>query len=130
MAEKRNDLVVMFRLIVIDSNDVYSLKDNFSTCRCDLCITEIPHPFLFSLLWMSMLFPAVSRLAFISWYSGSFPYCVHVSVMKHMSKLFSSIWFMSISNLGLSDCMFLSTMLSLVEFHKVLSDLLSGHNKF
>ena len=76
MVEKRYDLVEMFRLIVSDSKDVYSLKDNFFTCRCDLYITAIPPPFQFSLLWMSMLYPAVSRFAFIYWYSGSFPYDV------------------------------------------------------
>ena len=31
MAEKRYDLAEMFRLIVSDSKDVYSLKDNFLT---------------------------------------------------------------------------------------------------
>ena len=119
MTEKRYDLVEMFRLIVSDSKDVYSLKDNFLTCRCDLYITAIPPPFLFSLLWMSILYPAVSRLAFIYCYSGSLPYCVHVSVTKHMSMLLSCMWCMSISNLGLRDCMFTSTMLCLVEFQKV-----------
>ena len=47
MAEKRYDLVEMFRLGVSDSKDVYSLKDNFFTCRCDLFITAIPPPFQF-----------------------------------------------------------------------------------
>ena len=130
MAERRYDLVVMFRLIVSDSNDVYSLKDNFLTCRCDLCITAIPPPFLFPLLWMNMLYSAVPRLAFIYWYSDSFPCCVQVSVTKHISILLSCIWCMSISNLGFRDCMFIYAMLSLVEFQKVLLDLFSGHNKF
>ena len=62
MTEKRYDLVEMFRLTVSDSKDVYYLKDNFLACRCDLYITAIPPPFLFSMLWMSMLYPAVSRL--------------------------------------------------------------------
>ena len=65
MSKKKYDLVEMFRLIVSDSKDVYSLKDNFLTCRCDLYITAIPPPFLFSLLWMSMLYPAMSRFPFI-----------------------------------------------------------------
>ena len=120
----------MFRLIVIDSNDVCSLKDNFLTCRCGLYITAIPHPFLFSLLWMIMLYPAVSRVAFMYWYSSLFPHCIQVSVMKHMSRLLSCIWCMSMSNLGMSDYMFISAMLSFFEFHMVLSDLLSSLSKF
>ena len=130
MVKRRYDLVVMFRFIVIASNDVCSLKDNFLMCRCGLYITAIPPSFLFSLLWMIMLYPAVSRLAFMYWYSGSFPYCVQVSVMKHMSRLLSCIWCMSMSNLSLSNCIFVSAMLNFVEFHKVLSDLLSGLSRF
>ena len=128
MVKRRYDLVVMFRFIVIASNDVCSLKDSFLTCRCGLYITAIPPPFLFSLLWMIMLYPAVSRLALMYWYSGSFLYCVQVSVMKHMSRLFSCIWCMNMSNL--SNCIFVSAMLSFVEFHKILSDLLSGLSRF
>ena len=130
MTKERYDLVVTFRLNVSDSNEEYSLKDNFLTCRCDLCITAISPPFLFPLLLMNMSYPAVSRLAFIYWYSASFQCCVHVSVTKHMSILLSCIWCMIISNLGLKDCMFISAMLSLVKFQKVLSDLLSGCNRF
>ena len=129
MAEKRYDLIEMFNLIVSDSKDVCSLKDNFLTCRCDLYITAIPPPFLFSLIWISMLYPAITRLAFIYWYSGSLPNCVYVSVTKHMSMLLSCMWCTSISNLGLRDCMFTSTMLSLVKFQKVLSDLFTDHSK-
>ena len=36
---------------------------------------------------------------------------------------------MSMSNLGLRDCILTSAILSPVEFEKVLSDLSSGHNK-
>ena len=50
MIEKKYDLVVMSSLTVSASKDVYSLKDNFLTCRCDLYVTAIPPPFLFSLL--------------------------------------------------------------------------------
>ena len=78
---------------------------------------------------MSILYPAVSRLAFIYWYSGSLPCCVHVSMTKHMLMLLSCMWCISISNLGLRDCMLTSAILSLVKFQKVLSDLFSGHNK-
>ena len=63
--EKKYDLAVISSLTVSVSKDVYSLKDNFLTCRCDLYITAIPPPFLFCLLLMSILYPAVSRLAFI-----------------------------------------------------------------
>ena len=130
MVKRMYDLVVMFRFIVIASNDVCSLKDNFLTCSCSLYITAIPPPFLFSLLWLIMWYPAVSRLALMYWYYGSFPHCVQISVMKHMSRLLSCIWCMSMSNLGLSDCIFVSAMLSFVEFNKVLSDLLSGLSRF
>ena len=119
----------MFKLIVSDSKDIYSLKDNFLPCRCVLYITINPPPFLFFLLWMSMLYPAVSRLAFIYWYSGSLACCVHVSLTTHMSMLLSYMWCMIISNLGLRDCMLTNAMLSLVGFQKVLWDLFSGHNK-
>ena len=51
MVERRYDLVVMFRFIVIASNDLFSLKDNFLMCRCGLCINAIPPTLLFSLLW-------------------------------------------------------------------------------
>ena len=51
MVEKRYDLVEMIRLIVSNSKDVYSLKDSFFTCRCDLYITAIlPPPPVFSAL--------------------------------------------------------------------------------
>ena len=65
MVEKMYDLVVMSSLTGSASRDVYSLKDHFLTCGCDLYIAATPPPFLFSLLWVSILYPAVSRLAFI-----------------------------------------------------------------
>ena len=46
----------------------------------------------------------------------------HVNVM-------SCMWCMSLSNLGLRDCMLTSVILSPVDFQKILSDLSSGHNK-
>ena len=67
MVERRNDLVVMLRFIVIASNDLFSLKDNFLMLRYGLCITAIPPSFLLSLLWMIMLYPAVSRFALMYW---------------------------------------------------------------
>ena len=129
MVEKRYDLVLMSSLTVSTSKDVYSLKDTFLTCRCDLNITAIPPPFLNCLLWMSTLYPTVSRLAFIYWLSGSLPCHVHVSVTRHISMLLSCIWCIRISSLGLRDCMLTSAMFSLVEFQKILSDLFSGLNK-
>ena len=108
---------------------MYSLKDSFFTCRCDLYITAIPPPLWFSLLWMSMLYPAVFRFAFIYWCSDSFPYCVNVSVMNTMSKLLTCMWCISMSSFGLRDCMFTSAILSLIGFLKVLSDLSIGHSK-
>ena len=42
MVERRNDLVVMLRFIVIASNDLFSLKDSFLMLRCGLCFTAIP----------------------------------------------------------------------------------------
>ena len=53
----------------------------------------------------------------------------HVSVTNTMSMLFTCMWCMSMSSLGLIDCMFTSTVLSLIRFLKVLSDLLSGYSK-
>ena len=73
---------------------------------------------------MSILYPAMSRSAFIYWCLDSFPCCIHVSVTKHMSMLLSWIWCMNISNLGLRNCILTSAILSPVEFQKVLSDLL------
>ena len=54
---------------------------------------------------------------------------VFVSVTKHMLMLFIWMWCMSVSVVGLRDCMLTSTILSPVEFQEVLSDLSSGHNK-
>ena len=78
---------------------------------------------------MSNVYLAVSRLAFIYLCSGSFPCCVYISMTKHMLMLMSCMWSLSISNLGLRDCMLTSVILSLVEFQNILSDPFSGHNK-
>ena len=121
---------MMFRFIVMASNDVCSLKEYFLTCKYGLYITATPPPFLFSLLCIIMLYPAVSKLALMYWWSGSFLHCVQVSVMKHISRLLSCMWCMSIYNLGLVDCIFVSAMLSFVKFHEVLFYLLSGLSRF
>ena len=106
------------------SKDEYSLKDNFLTCNyctfSSFSVFSALNEYFISSCVQVGLYILVFR--FITMLCPCF-------CDKHMSMLLSCMWYISISSLGLRDCLLTSAMLSLAKFQKVLSDLFSGHSK-
>ena len=128
MVKKMYDLVVMSSLTVSAPKDVYSLKDNFLTCRCDLyycCYSSIFSVFSVLSEYFVSSCVQVSLYVLVFRFTSILCSCFHD---KHMSMLLSCMWCIRTSNLCLRDCMLTSAILSSVEFQKDLSDLSSGCN--